>query len=60
MATEIKNKHAYDIINNCVVQLQQRKKQLYDMLDEYEGTEHESLIQSELDKINIVVKFLNK
>lgn len=60
MVTEIKSKHAYDIINNCVVQLQQRKKHLYDMLDEYEGTEHESLIQSELDKINIVVKFLNK
>ena len=60
MSTEIKSKHAYDIIKNCIVQLQQRKKQLYDLLDIFEGTENGEIIQSELDKINIVIKFLNK
>ena len=60
MATEIKQKHAYDIINNCIGQLQIRKKHLTDLLDEVDSENITNLIGDEIIEINKALKFLKK
>ena len=60
MATDIRQKHAYDIINNCIGQLQIRKKHLADLLDEVDSEDSANLIGDEIIEINKVIKFLKK
>ena len=60
-----KPKHTYEIISNCISQLQQRKKDLYELLDRlidssYANDGHINLVRDEIDKCYKTIKFLQK
>lgn len=65
MVTNIKPKHAYEIISNCIYQLQQRQKDLYELLDRLVDSSHTNdghitLVKEEIDKCYKTIKFLKK